>query len=364
LDSNEFPAQELLKFQEKVRLKIMFAKIIQKFKKKEGSKIIPEALGLGKAEENFSLRESSRRPGKEQIAVTPEELGEYQQRVKREPSNPDVHLKLAKIYEQKGEKQKAIAEYFLVAEIFFKKGFYPHAMEIYKLILGWDQSLDLVSLKIANTYQKMDLWEDAFSHYSQLLHYYQERGLKDKAREIMDLMAEFEQKKFKPDEGAYLKYRLVKEFAKLQEEEKGMGGSPRAEKEEFFDLGAELETRKSIEFKGSKEISMEKIFGFDEILKELKRTVAPGEIYPNLNYHMGLASLEMGFIDEAIVQFQMAIERGQNPFEAARLLDTCFTKKGSEREISQSRGKISKEKAALNERVLEIQVSRVPTTAL
>jgi tetratricopeptide (TPR) repeat protein len=345
----------------------MFAKIINKFKKKEkkeGSKIIPKVLGLRKEEENSSPWGSSGQLGKEEKAVNINELREYQQRVKKEPWDPDVHLKLAKIYEQKGEKQKAIAEYFLVAEIFFKKGFYPHAMEIYKLILGWDQSLDLVSLKIANTYRKMDLWEDAFSHYSQLLHYYQERGLKDKAQEIMDLMAEFEQKKFKPDEGAYLKYRLMKEFAKLQEAEKGIGGDPRAEKEEFFDLGAELETRKSIEFKGSKEISMEKIFGFDEILKELKRTVAPGENYPNLNYHIGLASLEMGFIDEAIVQFQMAIERGQNPFEAARLLDTCFTKKGLEREISQSHGKTPQKKATLNERVLEIQVPGVPTTAL
>jgi tetratricopeptide (TPR) repeat protein len=345
----------------------MFEKIINRFKKKEkeeGSKRIIKVLGLRKEKEKSSPGESSGQLSKEEKAVDVNELVEYQQRVKQEPWKPDVHLHLARIYEQKGEKQKAIAEYFLVAEIFFKKGFYPHAMEIYKLILGWDQSLDLVSLKIANTYQKMDLWGDAFSHYSQLLHYYQERGLKDKAREIMELMAEFEQKKFNPDEGAYLKYRLVKEFAKLQEAEKKIAGAPQAEKEEFFDLGAELETRKSIEGAGMKEISMDQIFGFEEILKELKRTVAPGEIYPNFNYHMGLASLEMGFIDEAIVQFQMAIEKGQNPFEAARMLDTCFSKKGSEREPSPFLGKPPQKKATLNERVLEIQAPGVPTTAL
>jgi len=43
-----------------------------------------------------------------------------------------------------------------------------------------------------------------------------------------------------------------------------------------------------------------------------------------------LACLEMGFINEATGQFQIAIERGQNPLESARLLGTCFAQKGSQ----------------------------------
>lgn len=292
-----------------------------------------------------------------------DKLGEYQLMVKKEPWNPEVHRKLAKIYEKRGERQKAIAEYFLVAEIFFKKGFYPHAIEIYKLILGQDQSLDLVSLKIANTYQKMDLLEDAFSHYSQLLNYYRDRGMTEKAQEIMDLMSEFEQKKFKPDERAYLQYRLVKEISKLHEQEKANAAAPREEKEQFFDLSAELETIKPVEFKETKEISMEKVYGFDAILKELKGTVAPGELYPNFSYDMGMACLEMGFIDEAIVQFQMAIEKGQNPFEAAKLLETCFTKKGLWKEPLQPPDRILQEKGILKERISKIncQLDFIPS---
>ncbi|MDH4265763.1 MAG: hypothetical protein OEW45_09020, partial [Deltaproteobacteria bacterium] len=37
---------------------------------------------------------------------------------------------------------------------------------------------------------------------------------------------------------------------------------------------------------------------------------------------------EMGFIDEAVEQLQAALERGQNPFEAAKLLSWCFREKG------------------------------------
>ena len=160
-------------------------------------------------------------------------------------------------------------------------------------------------------------------------HYYHDRGLKEKAQEIMTLMAGFEQKKFEPDEKAYLKYRLVKELAKLHENEKGNTEYSKNEKEEFFDLGVELENSSPIEIAGGKEISGEKNYGFDAILRELKKSAPPDTVYPNLHYHMGLACSEMGFRNEAIEQFQMAIEKGQNPFEAARLLDTIFAEEAS-----------------------------------
>ncbi len=267
-------------------------------------------------------------PGKKERQKTSNELAEYQELVKSEPWNPNAHLKLARIYENQGENQKAIAEYFLVAEIFFRNGLYPNALEIHKQILKQDQSLDQVSLKIANIYQKMNSLENAFSQYNQLLHYYHGVGLKEKAQEIMKLMAGFEQKKFEPDEKAYLRYRLVKELSKFRENEKGDTENSKNEKREFFDLMVELENSRPIEIRGCKEISGEKSYGFDAILKELKKSAPADKVYPNLHYHMGLACSEMGFRNEAISQFQMAIEKGQNPFEAARLLDTILAEEG------------------------------------
>jgi len=266
-------------------------------------------------------------PSKEEEPETSNELEKYQDLAKREPWNPGAHLKLAKIYEKKGRRQQAFAEYFLVAEIFFRNGLYPNALAIYKRILEQDPSLDQIKLKIANTYQKIDLLEKAFSQYSQLLHYYQGLGMKDKAQEIMTLMDGFEQKKFDPDEKAYLKYRLVKEISKFQEH--GNLESSKNEKEEFFDLREELDNSMPIAIEGAKDISTEKIYGFGAILKELKESASLDTVYPNFHYTMGTACSEMGFRNEAIEQLQIAIEKGQNPFEAARLLDSILAEEGS-----------------------------------
>ena len=168
--------------------------------------------------------------GKKRNWETSNDLEKYQELAKREPCNPNAHLNLARIYEKKGARQQAFAEYFLVAEIFFRNGLYPNALAIYKRILEQDPSLDQIKLKIANTYQKIDLLEKAFSQYSQLLHHYQGLGMKDKAKEIMTLLDGFNQKNFEPDEKAYLKYRLVKELSKCQEN--GNAGPSRKEKEE------------------------------------------------------------------------------------------------------------------------------------
>ncbi len=83
-----------------------------------------------------------------------------------------------------------------------------------------------------------------------------------------------------------------------------------------------------MELKGVNEISTDKLFGFEEIFKELQETVIPSEVYPDFNYQMGLACREMGFNDGAIEQLRMAVENGQKPVESAKLLSKCFREKG------------------------------------
>jgi hypothetical protein len=113
-------------------------------------------------------------------------------------------------------------------------------------------------------------------------------GQKDKTLEIVRLMAEFDQQKFSLDEKAYLKYRLVKECLKSQET------GNRLNMEGFFDLDSELEKNEPIGSTGFKEICLDKMYGFEEILKELKDLAGPSKAYPNFNYHMGIACREMG----------------------------------------------------------------------
>ena len=280
------------------------------------------------------------------------DLKYYNQVIKKEPENAKAHFTLAKIYHKRGEKKKATTEYLLAAEKFSKDGFYAHAIAIYKKIVTQDPSQEQVYLKLAQTFKKMGFLGDAFLQYSKLLDYYNELGQKDKTLEIVRLMAEFDQQKFSLDERAYLKYRLVKECLKSQEtEDRGNG----LNMEGFFDLDSALEKNEPIMSAGFKEISLDKMYGFEEILKELKDLAGPSKAYPNFNYHMGIACREMGFIDEAIEQFQISVEQGQNPFHAATLLGVCFMDKGYLEKARESFEKVLMTEGISEEMILEVK---------
>ena len=74
-----------------------------------------------------------------------------------------------------------------------------------------------------------------------------------------------------------------------------------------------------------------KIFSLNKrypLFKELKKMKISTEAYPQFNFHMGAACREMGLIDEAIEQFKVALEKGQNPLGAAHSLDTITLCRG------------------------------------
>lgn len=254
--------------------------------------------------------------------------------VQKEPGNAKAHLKLAESYQKKGDKQKAISEYLLAADIFAKNSFYARAMAIYKQLPKQDPSLDHVYLKIADIYRKMGFLGDAFAQYRILVQHYDNLGKKDKALEVMSLMSELDPRKTARKE----KSKGFKTGLQMPELEKENARSVAAAPEEFlegpkkgafFDLGAQLEAAEPAEIKDSKEIStLDKLSGVDEIFKELKETSGPNTVDPHFNFNMGVASREMGFFEDAIEQFQISLETGQSPFEAGYMLGLCYKDMG------------------------------------
>jgi pentatricopeptide repeat protein len=284
----------------------------------------------------------------------------YSDLVVKEPGNAKAHLKLAEYYQRKGDKQKAIGEYLLAAEIFMKNNFYARAMAIYKQIPKQDPSLDHVYLKIADIYRKMGFAGDALAQYKIILHHYNSQGMVDKAREIMDLMLEVDPERNSLGEQGRV-FQEALQFptnetgaGKVSVEEKGKNLRPLATGS-LFDLGAELETLNSVESLGTKEVETKRLSGFEDILKELKEVSGPSTAYPLFNYQMGMACREMGFLDDAIEQFKVAFKKGQSPFEAANMLGLCFKGKGMWEEARQALEKALKVKGIAQERTLEVK---------
>ena len=255
----------------------------------------------------------------------------YLDLVQKEPRNANAHLKLAEIYQKKGEKQKALSEYLLAADIFTEKQSYDHAIAIYKQLYRQDPTLDQVYLKIADIYRERGFLADATAQYRILAQYYESSGMKDEASEIMKLMAEIEAPKIS----------LKDSFNNLIPPPKGEEGKPRLVDKgtpgTFFDLGAELRIDKPVELRPFQEVSTsERVYGPKEIFKELKEIGGPGRVDPYFNYTMGVAYRELGFCDEAIEQFQIAVKERQKPFDALSMLGFCYKEKGMWDESQQS----------------------------
>lgn len=95
-----------------------------------------------------------------------------------------------------------------------------------------------------------------------------------------------------------------------------------------FDLGGALEASLPLERDGYGEVVFEKIGSFDDIVRELKENGYSPLVFPNFNYELGAACMEVSLIDEAIEQFKIALETGQNPAQTTRCLAQCYREKG------------------------------------
>jgi pilus assembly protein FimV len=102
-----------------------------------------------------------------------------------------------------------------------------------------------------------------------------------------------------------------------------------ADEDDFFDLAAELEEELDEESDEIVSLSEEEQ-SLEEIFREFKKGVEQqldSEDY-DTHYNLGIAYKEMGLIDEAIGEFQLASKDIQRAVECASMLGLCFLEKG------------------------------------
>ncbi len=101
-----------------------------------------------------------------------------------------------------------------------------------------------------------------------------------------------------------------------------------ADEDDFFDLAAELESELE---EDDEVVSLsEEEQSLEEIFKEFKKGVEQqldSEDY-DTHYNLGIAYKEMGLIDEAIGEFQLASKDPKRAVECASMLGLCFLEKG------------------------------------
>jgi tetratricopeptide (TPR) repeat protein len=113
------------------------------------------------------------------------------------------------------------------------------------------------------------------------------------------------------------------------------GGDPAPATEEYVDLGELIlggqPLRDSTRFVvPEEEPSGDEDRDFAEMLSQFKAKVSENIAVEDSASHfdLGLAFKDMGLIDEAIGQFQVALRGGANPLRTLEVLGQCFTEKG------------------------------------
>ncbi len=299
------------------------------------------------------------------------DLDQYLGLSEKYPENATLQLKVAEIYQQQGSEGKSIAKYLQAAEIFCSTRSFRQAIAVYKHVLLLNPHLVQANEKLGEIYRELGQPEEAISRYKAVAKHYARWGRRDKIPEVTALIRELESKKGAPEEkrpsggepltisgtepprvsGTEPPQAPGTERLRIPADQPGTlplsaakmnslirprkgcpilrkEAAPPEEKGDFFDLGAELSGTEDVEGNPAAAVSTEKFSGFEEIVKELRNTEIPPDIYPDFNYQMGIACRDMGFSDGAIEHFQIALENGQHPLEAAKCLSKCFREKG------------------------------------
>jgi tetratricopeptide (TPR) repeat protein len=119
-------------------------------------------------------------------------LDEYMDLAQRFPEDASYQLKLAEIYQKKGEEEKAIAKYLQAAEVFGRDNFFPQAMAIYKQVLSLNPHLIHANQKMGGIYRQMGFLNEAITQYRIVVKHYETWGRKEKVPLIQTLIREVE----------------------------------------------------------------------------------------------------------------------------------------------------------------------------
>ncbi|MDP2277370.1 MAG: tetratricopeptide repeat protein, partial [Nitrospirota bacterium] len=252
----------------------------------------------------------------------------------QEPENADVHEKLKSLYSEMGDKEQAVSECLILAELCDKAGnielresILKEAYEINpedpRLMerLSMQPAEEFIAQKAmpadgvedyiedaaeAEFYLRQGLYEDAKAVYQKLL------GLFPDNNEIREKLSLVEAK---AREEVKFKEKPVEEVEKPAET---VVESPTEE----FVISDILEAETAPEFTLESDV----LGIFEEFKKGLEKEIGTED--SETHYNLGIAYKEMGLIDDAIKEFQVSKNAPERLIPSVSMLGMCYMAKG------------------------------------
>jgi len=231
----------------------------------------------------------------------------------REPDNIELHLKLKSLYLNTDNKDKAISECLILYDLYGKAGNTKERDQIIReassinpedpRLIGMKETTAHEATVSAPSGEEISI-EDYGEEITEA-DFYAKQGLKDEAKEILE--------------------KLQKLFPEKEEIKQKLMALEAVEETEEKSLFPEDKTP-------GKETSPEHVLDSDilSIFNEFKKGLET-EIDGNdheTHYNLGLAYKELGLIDDAIKEFQVARDDPQTSFSSSSMLSICYKEKG------------------------------------
>ncbi|MDQ7788311.1 MAG: tetratricopeptide repeat protein [Thermodesulfovibrionales bacterium] len=318
---------------------------LEQAKPKEALNCFREALQMSPEDEALTQKviELEKQVGKEQITIGPDKtveeaiietdiylryglyenareiLGSF---TEKEPGNIDIHTRLKTLFVDTGDKEQAVAECIILAELFEKAGDLENREQILKEAREISpEDPRLISHPAPEVHEEEEVAsppeQPSFEDYSEEVaeaDFYARQGLIDEARAI------FERLQTLFPENQEVTQKLGSLGLTIQGEERK---EPLAEgKEEPVVIEEMLEAESIAEptlDNGVMDI-------FNEFKKGLEKELEDEDF--ETHYNLGIAYKEMGLIDDAIREFQASLKDPKRFVHSANMLGVCYLEKG------------------------------------
>lgn len=112
-------------------------------------------------------------------------IAELKKLVEDDPTDVRTLLKLGDTYVKVGNKKESIEAYEKAASIYTEQGFFLKAVAVYKQILRVDANIPELHLKLAELYQQLGLTSDALQHYQNVAVFHEQQG---RPRDALDML--------------------------------------------------------------------------------------------------------------------------------------------------------------------------------
>jgi len=260
------------------------------------------------------------------------------------PDDLRIHIKIAEHYLEAKNKKEAIKTFLFAAKEYQKKRLTQIAIAIYKNIISIDPDQYDVYLELAEFQIKNELVGDGVSLLEKLATHYYKKGMKFEASQVLDRIIKvdpdndhfrkkvdnfYKEKGLTVDEarehGPVDKWKLVEESKKKNK----TAGDP---SQSFFDLEGALGEDESFsiddnleENEAAPQTESEEELSPDAVFNKLQEMVesSPDHDNPDLHYNMGLALFRSNKFDQAIEEFERAIEGDKGNIDCYKKLAGC-----------------------------------------